>query len=82
MEFNKDLFMSICKDYGVEFSNEYDKPMIKDYDGELKPLNEFLSNECSYCKNGTYRKSIYQPDGTLIRRANFCDNCGRDLRHL
>lgn len=38
--------------------------------------------DCSYCKNGTYRKPIHQFDGTLIRRANFCDECGRDLRHL
>lgn len=46
--FDKDLFISICKDYGVEFSDKYDKPMIRDYNGELKPLNEFLNNECSY----------------------------------
>jgi hypothetical protein len=42
MEFDKDLFISICKDYGVKFSDKYDAPMIRNYDGELQTLNEFL----------------------------------------
>ena len=43
---------------------------------------EESAQNCSSCKNGTYRKSIYQANGDLIRRANFCDECGRDLRRL
>lgn len=38
--------------------------------------------DCPYCKNGTYRQSIHQWDGTLVRKVNFCDDCGRDLRNL
>ena len=40
------------------------------------------TRDCDYCKNGTYRKSVYQWDGTFVRKVNFCDECGRDLRHL
>jgi hypothetical protein len=36
--------------------------------------------ECCHCKNGTYSCPITQMDRTLIRYANFCDECGRDLR--
>lgn len=82
MKFDKDLFISLCEEYNIKFSDEYDSPMIRDYDKKIKPLNEFLNNDCSYCKNGTYRKPIHQFDGTLIRRVNFCDECGRDLRGL
>ena len=47
-------------------------------------LNDIEGSEkyCDCCKNGTYRKPIHQFDGTLVRRVNFCDECGRDLRHL
>ena len=47
-------------------------------------LNDIEAPEkyCDRCKNGTYRKPIHQYDGTLVRKANFCDECGRDLRHL
>ena len=41
-----------------------------------------IEYDCILCKNGTYRKSIYLHDGTFVRKVNFCDECGRDLRHL
>lgn len=75
--------------------NDFDKSEvlhdIAGYEKELKRLRnqlevieeiEGVEKKCDCCKNGTYRKSIHQPDGTLVRRANFCDECGRDLRGL
>lgn len=64
---------------------------IASYENELKRLRNQLKviediegaeMKCDYCKNGTYRKPIHQYDGTLVRKVNFCDECGRDLRHL
>ena len=38
--FNEELFYSLCKKYGVELSDKYDKPMIKEKDGTLRPLSD------------------------------------------
>lgn len=37
--FNKELFYDLCNKYGVELSDEYNKPMIKT-DGEIRQLEE------------------------------------------
>ena len=37
--FNKELFYALCDKYGVEFSDQYDKPMLKTEDG-LRELVE------------------------------------------
>ena len=72
--------------------NDFDKIQvwgdIITYEKEIAKLRKQLAvieniegkNDCPRCKNGTYRK--LQPDGTFIRRVNFCDECGRDLRYL
>ena len=38
--FDKELFYRLCEKYGVEFSDEYDKPMLKEPDGTVKPLTD------------------------------------------
>ena len=45
---------------------------------DSEPKREY--GNCHHCKNGTYSCPITQMSGTLIRYANFCDECGRDLR--
>ena len=40
MSFNGELFYSLCEKYGVELSDKYDKPMIKEKDGALRPLED------------------------------------------
>ena len=45
---------------------------------DSEPKREY--GNCHHCKNGTYSCPITQMNGTLIRYANFCDECGRDLR--
>lgn len=74
--------------------NDFDKTQvwgdIVSYEKEIVKLRKQLAvieniegkNDCPYCKNGTYRKPIHRYDGTLVRKVNFCDECGRDLRHL
>lgn len=37
--FNKELFYALCEKYGVELSDQYDKPMLKT-DGEIRELVE------------------------------------------
>lgn len=37
--FNKELFYALCDKYGVELSNQYDKPMLKT-NGEIRELVE------------------------------------------
>lgn len=45
---------------------------------DSEPKRKYIN--CHHCKNGTYSCPITQMDKTLIRYANFCDECGRDLR--
>jgi hypothetical protein len=40
VRFDRELFDAICEDYGVEFSEEYDCPMVKENDGSIHPLGE------------------------------------------
>lgn len=62
---------------------EHCKKRIEQLEKQLKVIENAGQEEyCSYCKNGTYRKSFHQWDGTFVRKANFCEECGRDLRHL
>ena len=37
--FNRKLFYALCDEYGIEFSDQYDKPMLKTEDG-LRELVE------------------------------------------
>lgn len=37
--FNKELFYALCDKYGVELSDQYDKPMLKT-DSEIRELVE------------------------------------------
>lgn len=42
--FNKELFYALCDKYGVELSNQYDKPMLKT-NGEIRELvQSFLTD--------------------------------------
>ena len=62
-----------------------DKPtdqILKELGIKKKASDKEIEYDCIYCKNGTYRKSIYLHDETFVRKVNFCDECGRDLRHL
>lgn len=47
--FDKELFLEICKKYGIPFSKEYKTPMIKLDNGELVPLGA-LNLEENYCE--------------------------------
>lgn len=38
--FDKDLFYRLCEKYGVELSDKYDKPMIKESDSTVRPLTD------------------------------------------
>ncbi len=38
--FNGELFYKLCEKYGVEVSNKYNKPMIKEKDGTVRPLSD------------------------------------------
>lgn len=40
MKFDRALFNSICASYGVEFSEEYDRPMLREADGSIHSLEE------------------------------------------
>ena len=40
MSFNKELFYNVCEKYGVELSDKYDRPMIKEKDGSIRPLSD------------------------------------------
>ena len=42
--FDKELFLSICEKYVVEFNDKHDKPMIR-IDGELKEIDEKVFND-------------------------------------
>ena len=37
---NKKLFYRLCEKYGVELSDKYDNPMIKEEDGTIRPVAE------------------------------------------
>lgn len=38
--FDKELFLSLCKKYGVVMSSEYGQPMMKDSEGNVSPLTD------------------------------------------
>ena len=38
--FDKNLFYRLCEEYGVELSDKYDKPMLKEPNGTVKPLTD------------------------------------------
>ncbi|EFF66978.1 hypothetical protein HMPREF7545_0335 [Selenomonas noxia ATCC 43541] len=40
MKFDRELFDAICEEYGVEFSEAYDCPMLEEADGSVHPLGE------------------------------------------
>ena len=63
---------------------EHCNKRLKQVEKQLKVIEDIKGDEkyCDRCKNGTYRKSVHQYDGTFVRKVNFCDECGRDLRHL
>lgn len=43
--FNSELFMKLCNEYGVEFSNEYDEPVIEHDDGTITKFSELTEND-------------------------------------
>lgn len=48
--FDKELFLSICREYGVELSDKYDKPMIR-IDGVEREITEAIFEEIVLKKN-------------------------------
>ena len=38
--FNGELFYKLCEKYGVEVSDKYNKPMIKEKDGTIRLLSD------------------------------------------
>lgn len=48
--FDKELFLSICREYGVELSDKYDKPMIR-IDGVEREITEAIFEEVVLKKN-------------------------------
>lgn len=38
--FDRDLFYRLCEKYGLELSDKYDKPMIKESDGTVRSLTD------------------------------------------
>lgn len=36
--FNKELFLQLCEEHGVEFSDKYSAPMIVNKNGDVKEL--------------------------------------------
>lgn len=38
--FDRDLFYRLCEKYGVELSDKYDKSMIKESNGSIRPLTD------------------------------------------
>ena len=38
--FDRDLFYRLCEKYGLELSDKYDKPMIKESYGTVRPLTD------------------------------------------
>ena len=44
MEFNKDLFLELCKEYNVEFSNEYTDVMLIE-NGKIKKLADLTYDD-------------------------------------
>lgn len=38
--FNGELFYKLCEKYGVEVSDKYNKPMIKERDGTVRLLSD------------------------------------------
>ena len=77
-------FMQYAKRHhrGVSIYEYELEGMLKKFLEQFGEVKEDTYRDCDYCKNGTYRKSFHQWDGTFVRKANFCEECGRDLRHL
>ena len=44
MEFNKDLFLELCEEYNVEFSNEYTDVMLVE-NGVIKKLTDLTKDD-------------------------------------
>lgn len=40
LSFDTELFYRLCEKYGVELSDKYDNPMIKEKDGTIRPLSD------------------------------------------
>lgn len=40
LRFDAELFYRFCEKYGVELSDKYDNPMIKEKDGTIRPLSD------------------------------------------
>ena len=60
--FNKELFYALCNKYGVELSDQYDKPMLKT-DGGVRELVE--QDEISF--HDTRRQFLIRIAVMLIR---------------
>lgn len=72
--FDRDLFYSLCDKYGVELSDQYDRPMLKADDGlreiteaDVKNLMPQFQEVFLYCnKIELCDKNIYMPEDLLI----------------
>lgn len=40
LSFDAELFYKLCEKYDIELSDKYDKPMIKEKDGAMRPLED------------------------------------------
>lgn len=51
MMFNEELFYSLCEKYGVELSDEFDRPMIKDGDVVRELTENDVKRAFSSCQS-------------------------------
>lgn len=68
----------ISNEIWVEQKSSYKAGVIKGLNMAKELIHIEQKEPCMYCKN--FNVNILTPSGKYIRRANFCNNCGRDLR--
>lgn len=52
--FNRELFYALCDKYGVEFSDQYDKPMLKTEDGLRELVEQDVKDIFPKCQETAY----------------------------
>ena len=57
MGFNKDLFLELCKEYDVKFSNEYTDVMLVE-NGKIKKLADLTYND--------FKRILFMRDTNLV----------------
>ena len=68
--FDRDLFYRLCEKYNVELSDKYDKPMLKEPNGTVRPLtdddvNDLLKGEDMYKQIIIVRKDLAMTPGKM-----------------